>query len=536
MAAVRPDKKRPLPTASALDANKKHRQDREKTVREFMQSLNASSKARASAQAAAADATTTHCPICTEKYSIRHKRLACPYSCGGEACTACHTRYLQEATTDFHCMKCRREWKLRFMRLHFSDKQLQTLYKQYQKVLVARDEAKLPDAQRVLEINTKIRRLSDKIVLLEGRIEAYRKRQAQLRANRRAALARNKTDGPPIKCITAECRGYLKRGICGVCHKRYCLKCMQQVARPKRTKKTVPMTTTVVGDSSEDEPDSESGSEINAEKLPESEGAAAAAAPVPDDPSGLQTLHRHVCQPEHLANMEYLRSNSKTCPKCGVWTSRTEGCNQMWCINCHAAWDWSTGQLVTGVIHNPHYFEWQQRTKAPGVENHNPHGVPCGGLPFRFTGQYEDHEFLNKVLRRVNEVNDTRVLRPPQEHPTLDMRLKYLRHKITREAWSTVIFRRYKLFKFKEQFFHIHQMFYLAATDILQRRHSQALNAADAKLELNNLRVYYNRELLETVRVNKGRYAKFYDLISPEWNMATWEHKKTVAEALTTEV
>jgi len=444
-------------------------------------------------------------------------------------------------------MKCRREWKLRFMRLNFSDKQLSALYKQYQTVLLARDETKLPDAQRILEADAKVLRLETKISLLADKIETYKRRQDKLRNQCRVALPRNKNDGPPIKCITAECRGYLKRGICGVCNKRYCLKCMQQVARPVKIAKSQKQPQRSVDDS---EADSDLQDEVGEQKLSlvaaseGEEGAAAAAASsapaasvviLPADPLGLPTLSQHVCQPDDLANMEYLRANSKTCPKCGIWTSRTEGCNQMWCINCHAAWDWSTGKVVAGVIHNPHYFEWRQRTQS-GVADQNPHDVPCGGLPFHFGRHYEDHEFLNQVLRCVNEVNDTRVLRPPRERSTLDMRVRYLRQKISREDWSYVIFRRHKLFKFHEQFFHIHQMFYLAASDILQRRHRSVLEAEAAKLELNNLRVYYNRELLETVRINKSRCAKFYMLISPSWKMVTWENQATVSEALTTEV
>lgn len=504
---------------------KKRRHEYEKRVRGFMSSLKPQKKAKAEA-----DASATHCPICTEKYSVRHKRLTCPYSCGGEACMTCHVRYLQDATTDFHCMKCRREWTLRFMRTHFSDKQLQTLYKQYQKVLLARDEIHLPQAQQVIEDEHEIAELERTVYRLEHEIRRAKEKQVDLRAGRRRKLERKQKEGPPVKCPTADCRGYLKRSICGVCQKRYCLKCMQQVGRPAQRRKKQKFEQKQAEDDAGDSRSSDSSSDSE----DETKEVAPQAASVVADPV-LSALKDHVCRPEDLANMEYLRANSKMCPKCGVWTSRTEGCDQMWCISCHAAWNWSTGQEVQGVIHNPHFFEWQRRTQ--GNVERNPLDVMCGGLPFAFPHrQFDDALWLNRVLRMVNEINDQRILRPPREPTNLDVQVKYLRKKIHREAWSHTIFRRHKLFKFQEQFFHIHQMFYLAATDILQRRYNNIIDAAAARTELENLRLYYNRELLETVRVNKGRYQKFYRLVSKDWSAVNWEHDATVKETLAADV
>ena len=57
---------------------------------------------------------------------------------------------------------------------------------------------------------------------------------------------------------------------------------------------------------------------------------------------------------------------------------KIEGCNQMYCVKCGTAFDWKTLKIVTGVVHNPHYFEYQARNggipRAIG-------DIPCGGLP-----------------------------------------------------------------------------------------------------------------------------------------------------------
>jgi hypothetical protein len=42
---------------------------------------------------------------------------------------------------------------------------------------------------------------------------------------------------------------------------------------------------------------------------------------------------------------------------------KVSGCNQMFCVQCHTAFDWATGEIETGVIHNPHYFDMMKRNQ-----------------------------------------------------------------------------------------------------------------------------------------------------------------------------
>ena len=83
----------------------------------------------------------------------------------------------------------------------------------------------------------------------------------------------------------------------------------------------------------------------------------------------------HICDENNIKTAELLRKDTKSCPKCGEMIHKIEGCNQMYCVKCIFM---KTMKIVTGVIHNPHYFEYQQQN------NNNTRAIddiPCGGLP-----------------------------------------------------------------------------------------------------------------------------------------------------------
>ena len=50
----------------------------------------------------------------------------------------------------------------------------------------------------------------------------------------------------------------------------------------------------------------------------------------------------------------------------------------MWCVECHQAFSWKTGLVDTGVVHNPHFYEFQRNNN--GTVARAPGDVLCGGL------------------------------------------------------------------------------------------------------------------------------------------------------------
>jgi molybdopterin-guanine dinucleotide biosynthesis protein len=64
-------------------------------------------------------------------------------------------------------------------------------------------------------------------------------------------------------------------------------------------------------------------------------------------------------------------------------------CDQMYCTSCHTAFDWVTGNIVHGRIHNPHFYEWQRE--------HG--GAPREAGDVRCGGPVDQHTLIKKIRK-----------------------------------------------------------------------------------------------------------------------------------------
>ena len=163
----------------------------------------------------------------------------------------------------------------------------------------------------------------------------------------------------------------------------------------------------------------------------------------------------------------------------------------MWCIECHSAFSWKTGQLETGNVHNPHFFEYQRRI---GVNMRNAMDLPCGELPEHY------HGVLYNLIGRVfpNEYQRYSKRRDPLEmeirdktsdaamslpyfvelqtqyrqdgiQDNQDLRVKYLTEEINEAQFRTSLFREAKKFNVEREMGQVIQTVVFAMTDILNR-------------------------------------------------------------------
>ena len=94
-----------------------------------------------------------------------------------------------------------------------------------------------------------------------------------------------------------------------------------------------------------------------------------------------EKLPEHTCDEATLASAKLIKSQTKPCPKCSARIFKISGCDQMWCTNCNVAFDWASGNLIKGRIHNPHYFQWLKNNNEGNTVVRAPEEVVCGGIP-----------------------------------------------------------------------------------------------------------------------------------------------------------
>jgi len=100
----------------------------------------------------------------------------------------------------------------------------------------------------------------------------------------------------------------------------------------------------------------------------------------------------HMCDPDLVETVHMLRRTSRPCPKCAVPIHKTDGCDQMWCTQCHTTFSYRTGYIHEGRTHNPEYYRWLRENnngvvpREPGDNPNAPHpqapGNPCRDTTF----------------------------------------------------------------------------------------------------------------------------------------------------------
>ena len=67
---------------------------------------------------------------------------------------------------------------------------------------------------------------------------------------------------------------------------------------------------------------------------------------------------KHKCKKNDVLTFKAMKKDTKACPKCAINIYKIEGCDQFFCTVCHTAFSWNTGEILTGIIHNPHAMRW----------------------------------------------------------------------------------------------------------------------------------------------------------------------------------
>ena len=189
----------------------------------------------------------------------------------------------------------------------------------------------------------------------------------------------------------------------------------------------------------------------------------------------------HVCIPENVAAAKMIMRDSKPCPSCAVLIHRTQGCAQMWCTQCHATFNWNTGKLETGTIHNPHYYAWANRNGNAGGagEAQQMAGGNCQYQWWTISRRLSDNriendlrDLLGAVHRRSGHLQN--ITLPTladrfHERDNLDLRLRFLNTEITEAGLKEKLQRREKKRTKDVAVRQVYEMYVAATRDIIVR-------------------------------------------------------------------
>lgn len=428
------------------------------------------------------------CDVCCDAFNLsNHKRVPCPY-CPFNVCTSCVERYVLDSPDDPHCMACRKGWNretlCNIMPVKFVTKTLKT---RREELLFERERSLMPATQVHVEAEKKRRyyeSLCEKgraqmrelgtqhakcgaipLAVTAAEIGVATEFEAMLERHKRCVNIEKKMREIEVDikhwtfcrdawfrpqlvaerrqfvraCPHSNCKGFLSSAWkCGLCDNWACPDC-HEVKGPDK-----------------------------------------------DAP--------HTCNPDSVATARLLEKDSRPCPKCASIIFKIDGCDQMWCTQCHTAFSWRRGTIETHHVHNPHYYDYM---RARGTLAREPGDAPCGGLPswqqlnrlppsatiatvHRMHGHIQ-HVVMNRYA--TNAVEDNR-----------DIRIKFMIGDFTDEIFKKKLQQREKSRQKKTDIRQVLEMYQTVTIDLLQSflQHRTPDTVCE---EFRRLREHVNSEL-----------------------------------------
>jgi hypothetical protein len=403
------------------------------------------------------------CEVCIEDFTRIRKLIPCP--CDYKCCSKCTTMYILSQNQDASCMNCKMVWDRQFMSTHFTKSFMSKEFKEHRENIVLERElgmmqATQPDVEDVIRRRKIKQEIEDLIIKnnesyslkneLENQHTASTKQELKLaldllrevkktirEMNNQIRTLRNNyysVSYDPVKpkefirkCPVEDCKGFLSTSLkCGICETFSCKDCREVIGNTTEDRKT------------------------------------------------------HICDSDILESVKCMIKEAKPCPKCASMISKIDGCDQMFCLQCHTAFSWKTLRIETGVIHNPHYFEM---LREGGIQiERNPGDIRCGIELDRMTteniiyyghGRFENHgmRVIENIVRSVIEFRHyaTFQFRVNRLGTNKDLRIQYMMNELSKDKFKVMAQRRDKANQKNTEFYSLSMTFITVITDIIHR-------------------------------------------------------------------
>lgn len=389
------------------------------------------------------DLTTENpsCAVCYEDFTkLTRAQIDCP-ACDVKSCRTCVRNYLLQSSELPHCMHCKNRWERDFLTKATLKSFVNGDYRKHRtKLLFEIEKSRMPETMPAIENYQKVSSLTVEREHVKENLTALRE-QLYLMKLKESNLCRQikeysegKSSGESKRefkraCPRNDCLGFLSSAWkCGVCNYWACSKCFEV--------------------------------------------------------KGLHKDEPHVCDPNVLASAQLLKKDTKPCPSCASSIYKIDGCDQMWCTQCHIAFSWKTGRKVNGVVHNPHFYHWQNNG-AEQAPVQTPGAILCGGFPnWRILlnnmrifnnelilnknlidkakrlyrgGQHFHHWVINRLREQCQNIEDNTALR-----------IRYAVKEITEEELKSQLIRRDKIKSKRRSILEVYELVNVVFTESLR--------------------------------------------------------------------
>lgn len=460
------------------------------------------------------------CPVCRDKFSTSLRKPVLCNHCSFQCCRSCFRKYLLQSTIEPVCMSCKYPFPYDFLIKCLPATFWNKEYKEHRKnLLLSREESYLPDTQEII-VQEKKRDAFWKFIEEHRRQISELKRELSRLLNiygdMSRVIHREIYEGIPINsdldvfhqfnpntfepilndqgkfmfhdnnsslqgdkklsssskscwvhaCPSEGCKGFLmgEQDKCPLCETKICIECL---------------------------------------KIRENE-------------------MEHECKEEDVETTKLLKKNTKACPKCSTSIYKVSGCDQMWCVQCKTPFCWKTGEILNTVIHNPHYFEYLQRSGR--TEEPNTFDCREGAMPnLHFLQTKVPLCLKNWMFNLYRTIAHTENITIPQYRNLVDVslvsfRVDYLKNNLSKKEWKTELYRQEKSDKKYGQYIQLCETYVQVGKDWLNGAISNEFRVEEewqeSALQFNNFISYLNEQIADLNKYYKSSLKKF-NIVQP---------------------
>lgn len=423
------------------------------------------------------------CTCCCEVMNTTTKKEIICNFCSYSICYKCFCKYIIESANEGHCCNCRHVLTKKYIKSVTTD----TFYKKYInrqiELYIEREKSFLPQTQQIAvrykrmnELKNEINKLTKEKREIKKKFDDvdYKIKILQKEVNDFSYKEKPKSTGTLfVKCPVDNCNGFVFREAdnivkCSLCHTHLCINCH----------------------------------EIKTGNIDKN----------------------HKCNPDDVKTIKAMEKDTKTCPSCATKIYKISGCDQMFCTTCHIAFSWDTKKIEKGVIHNPHYYEWQ-RSMNNGVAPRVPGDVvnERGRLPSirdiydMMCMEKQEFKKYAECHRSIGHINHVAPLTyQTNDIDNSDLRVKYLVNEIDDAKWRRMLKIRQKKIETNREIIEVLNTYTTTMTDIFNVFYSNTSAKFCLEEQAIALKKYINEELRD---IYKNTKIKSVPSISDDWDL-----------------